>query len=106
MDPVKYNRDGIFTNETLLQLHSDQLSFGAKVLPLLKNYNFDNPQTIRELNDRYGLFLTLCVTHKKKCIVPTLIEDFVWHAHMTDHEDYVNGNTNNQITLLTLLLLL
>jgi len=85
MNPIKYAlemNDTTTLKKGLLFHHNSQVNFASKMFPILdKDANYDR------MIDNYSIFLELC--RKNVVIVPTLIEDFVWHAHMTDHDAYV-----------------
>lgn len=89
MEPINCYNTKWPSQESLLKMHDSQVKFAEKVLPIVNKFNFDDTKTIQELTDKYGLFLTLCLKNQTKPIVPTLIEDFMWHSHMTDNPNYV-----------------
>jgi len=105
MDPVAYhNRKEIYSHGLLIK-HEGQIVFANKVLPMVEKLDFENERVMNQMLSNYALFLDLCLTNqnvkdmrdarnaKTVQIVPTLIEDFVWHSHMLDHKDYVDMTT-------------
>ena len=74
--------------QLLLDTHQKQLAFHNKIIKVLSSNNFGSDTYIKWVQD-YLLFLGLCATHPKEKIRPTMIQDFVWHAHMMDHQSYV-----------------
>lgn len=78
----------------LLKTHKSQVSFGrcvfgnANLNININECNFSNPSVIDELNYEYGIFLALTYKHRSELIIPTLLQRFAWHAHMTDHDHY------------------
>lgn len=90
MSPKKFYYRHNFTKSELVAKHHEQLKFASKVLQRVENLNFDDEATHDHFIKRYGLFLTLCSKESNQIIVPTLLEDFVWHSHMTDNGSYVD----------------
>lgn len=90
MSPKKYYYNYHFTKSELVAKHHEQLQFATKVLQRVENLNFDDNATYDHLTKRYGLFLSLCLKERNQIIVPTLLEDFVWHSHMTENQSYVS----------------
>jgi hypothetical protein len=99
MDPVAYNNEYVVNYHNLLSKHDGQVVFASKVLPLVEKLDFENELVMNRLLSNYAMFLDICLTSRNAMnarnvpIVPTLIEDFVWHSHMLDHKDYVDMTT-------------
>ncbi len=98
MDPVKYEYE-LETDERttltrpLIRQHTSQVNFASKILPTLDKIDLTDSSVISRLIYDYSVFLELCLENKNKLIVPTLMEDFVWHAHMTSHNVYREDTT-------------
>ena len=99
LSPVKFNNRSIdFNSSWLLDQHNSQLKFCNKILPIVDNIKFigdDKTSTIFLLG-----YIDFLKKHKYSVksgtgdfghlTTPTLIQDFVWHSHMLDHENYVS----------------
>lgn len=94
MDPLKFMNHNKFmgtdiTYDWLLDQHDKQMEFYSKtkstIDPLVLE---EGSEDMKILLMNYDIFLNLCRKYPK-VIVPSLIEDFVWHSHMIDHESYV-----------------
>ncbi len=94
MSPKRYNKGSIFLRYDLLEKQEEQVKFADKVLPKIEKLNFDDQAVMGGLVAKYGLFLTLCLKNPNSQIVPSLIEDFVWHSHMTDPRSYKDMTTS------------
>lgn len=96
MNPTQYVPSKKVTEKKvdLLQQHSSQVNFAIKILPILGTVDMKDSTVVGTLIDNYSIFLELCKENPKVMIVPTLTEDFVWHAHMTDHEAYKQDMNN------------
>jgi hypothetical protein len=74
----------------LYDQHNKQMEFNSKIQSKLNELDMnDQSEHMNHLILNYAQFLEMCAGHKKDIIVPTLLEDFVWHSHMIDHETYV-----------------
>ena len=83
LHPLDYDKKDPVDRQWLINACLRQALFCRKIAPLLKSYN--KSQWIRE----YIAFLKLYRDHKGRVLVPTLKQDFIWHAHMQDHEAYI-----------------
>ena len=89
LDPVAYSNESKVTSKQLLSKHDGQVVFANKVLPIVGKLDFNSDVVVNRLVSNYGLFLDLCLQNRSVPIIPTLVEDFVWHSHMLDHTSYV-----------------
>ena len=90
MDPVYYaTKSNIWSSDNLLLHHNKQMEFIEKIFMALSNIDMTNTMRTDELIRNYANFLDMCSKHKDTYIIPTLSEDFVWHAHMLNHDIYV-----------------
>ena len=90
MDPVAYSKKRMVHSSELLSRHLAQVVFADKIIPLIERLDFNNQTVIDKQVSNYGMFLTLCLKNPNNHIVPNLIEDFVWHSHMSDHWAYAS----------------
>ena len=88
MNPVEYAKGSMTYN-----YHHDQIEFARKLFPVLYYADIEHDKVMDGLIENYCNFLSLCKLYPKQMIVPSLIEDFVWHSHMTDHKSYVEDTT-------------
>ena len=59
------------------------IDFAKKIRPIIHSqYNYKNWEK------QYKNFLSMCKKNPHKVIIPNMIEDFMWHAHMLNHNDY------------------
>ena len=98
MNPVEYHAEhtiycsNYFSKSWVMYYHENQLTFAGKILPLMWDVDLSNEKHTERLIHNYAGFLHLC-NSSKKTIVPTLLEDFVWHSHMMLHTEYVEDTT-------------
>lgn len=89
MHPVRYNKEQRKVDVNwLYNVCLIQIEFCRKIGPMLKNYDFK--QWFRQ----YRKFLRLCRRYPTNIIVPTLTEDFIWHAHMQNNYIYLYDTKN------------
>lgn len=85
--PILYQKRETVKPEWLYAACVRQNEFYKKIYPLLSKYNYS------EWKQKYKLFLQMCTKNPTKIIVPSLIEDFIWHAHMQDNLKYIQDTT-------------
>lgn len=83
----------------LLTTHKNQMKFYdecAKIIIKMEIYHTMNDDfyflksEMYKMICSYAIFLDICLQNKGQLIIPTVAEDFVWHAHMVDNKVYVN----------------
>ena len=90
LNPYKF-MNGQINYHWLYDQHKKQLGFHKRIQPLIDPLDLSsNSRDMGQLLLQYATFLEICSENKDEIIVPTLLEDFVWHSHMIDHETYVN----------------
>lgn len=61
----------------------NQIDFSNKIKPIIQEqFNYSS------WKKQYKKFLLMCRNNPNSVIVPTMIEDFMWHAHMLDSINY------------------
>lgn len=89
MHPLRYSKEQREVNTNwLYNVCLTQIRFCKNIEPKLKNYDF------KKWFKQYRRFLALCRKYPTKVIVPTLIEDFIWHAHMQNNYIYLYDTKN------------
>lgn len=83
LSPVRYDSRGEYSYHELLLEHQKQILFYNNMIKIDLN-NIDDAIL------SYNKFLSTCKAYPKDVIIPTLMEDLIWHAHMNDHYAYVN----------------
>jgi len=81
LDPDKFIQGNV-TYQWLGEMHDKQMKFHDKVTRI--NLNNTDKMLVDYLN-----FLYVYGENRQNVVVPTLQQDFVWHAHMIDHDLYV-----------------
>lgn len=84
--------DNMWNN--IMKHHQSQLAFRTKISHFIDNNTDEDMMQVMIIN--YFMFLDMCSLQKNKnmLVVPTLQEDFVWHSHLLDHDNYVR-DTNS-----------
>jgi hypothetical protein len=85
---IYYNKDDI-DSKWLEDACLRQYNFALKIYPLLRNNH-----NIHKWIKSYTSFLKLCKKNPSKKIIPTLKQDFVWHAHMQYNNNYILDMVN------------
>ena len=81
-EKMKTEWSNLLLTEWLLNASYRHLSFCDKIHPLLQDYDYNH--WLKE----YEIFLLLCKENPRQIIVPSLIQDFMWHSHLQNNKLY------------------
>ena len=83
LSPLKYFHQDQIDSQWLVDACNRHANFCERLYD--SNLKFNLHKWLNE----YNKFLDMCKLYPNKVIVPTLPQDFMWHAHMQDNESYV-----------------
>lgn len=90
LHPVDYSRRKQVDSEWLINACLRQYGFNGKIIKEIKREDLNSSK----LKNGYVSFLKLCKKFPTKTIVPTPLQDFMWHSHMQDHLGYIEDTKN------------
>jgi len=86
--------NGSIPYKSLIKQHNSQVIFYNRIKDEIDPINFETDiNTSQGMIYNYACFLEMCYETKNVIIIPTLLEDFVWHSHMQDNDEYVKNMT-------------
>jgi len=87
--PVNYSQNIMPNIDVFVDSCIKQAKFCIKINPIW-NLQYD----YKKWKNEYFQFLKQCRDNRYRTIVPTLKQDFMWHAHMANHAKYVSDCQN------------
>lgn len=82
---IYYSKEPI-TKEWLISACTSHNDFCTKITTLLMGYDF------KRWRKAYLIYLGMCKKNKPKHITPTMVQKFMWSAHMQDNISYINDS--------------
>lgn len=80
--------------ENLIKQYYSQLQFKQKITHIFGKNIMLTKEQLSNMVINYYMFLDMCNRNKDTMIIPTIQEDFIWHSHLLDHNNYMKDTTS------------